>query len=365
MNPLFTKTYWQDVLHTFIEAVQTKKFWKELVQMTLGMFLGAAAVYYFLIPSHLIIGTISGLSIVINTLIGGNPDTFSYIVMAINAFLLLLAFLLIGNEFGAKTVYTAMILGPLTQVWDRVFPYTNFTHHVINNPDLLARLQAGEQVLDSYGNPYLISRAGELLEPIKSSVMAMGPQPGDVWFDLVCFVFLLSLCQAFEFRLNASTGGLDIIAKIINKYLHFDIGMSVTIGGVLICCTAFLINDFRMVIIGIVGSWVNGLVIDYFTATFARRKRVCIMSNEYERIRQYIVNDLVRGCSLYKVEGGFSGEQQTEIQVLLTINEFDQMMEFVHKNNIQAFITASDLSEVYGKWFIHRKRHGHVEIVNE
>ena len=101
----FTAAYWKELAISFWEALHTKKFWKELVVMTLGMVMGAAAVYYFLIPSHLIVGTISGLSIVINTVIGGNADTFSYLVMGINAFLLLLAFVLIGNEFGAKTVY--------------------------------------------------------------------------------------------------------------------------------------------------------------------------------------------------------------------------------------------------------------------
>ena len=122
MNEHFTKQYWLTLGRDFLHALRTKKFWRELIVMTLGMSVGAAAVYYFLMPSHLIIGTISGLSIVINTMIGGDADTFSYLVMGINAFLLLLAFLLIGNEFGAKTVYTAMILGPLTQVWDRSTP---------------------------------------------------------------------------------------------------------------------------------------------------------------------------------------------------------------------------------------------------
>ena len=302
----FTARYWTNLLKAFVSALGTKKFWKELVLMTIGMLFGAAAVYYFLMPSHLIVGTISGLSIVISTVLGGNADTFSYWVMGINAFLLLLAFLLIGNEFGAKTVYTAMILGPLTQLWDRIYPYTNFTHKVIENPDILAQLQAGQTVLDANGNPYLLNRAGEVLEQVKDSVMSAGIGMGDVWFDLICFVFMLSVCQAFEFRINASTGGLDILAKIINKYLHFDIGMSVTIGGALICSTAFLINDFRMVVIGLIGTWINGVVVDYFTASLNKRKRVCIISKDYDRIRRYIINDLLRGCSLYKVYGGFS-----------------------------------------------------------
>lgn len=357
LKEYLTISYWKTLLVAFFEAMKTKKFWWELVLMTVGMLFGAAAVYYFLMPSHLIVGTISGLSIVINTVLGGTPDTFSYWVMGINAFLLLLAFLLIGNEFGAKTVYTAMILGPMTQLWDRIYPYTNFTHKVIESPEILAQLKAGQTVMDANGNPYLLSRAGEVLEQVKESVMSAGLGMGDVWFDLVCFVFLLSACQAFEFRINASTGGLDILAKIINKYLHFDIGMSVSIGGALICCSAFLINDFRMVVIGLIGTWINGLVIDYFTMSMNKKKRVCIISPEYEKIRKFVIEKLVRGCTLYQVKGGYTGTEQYEIQTLLTMDEFAALMKYINENNIQAFMTAGNCSEVYGTWLVHKPKY--------
>ena len=365
LKQYFSKAYWRELLLDFWHALGTKKFWRELLYMTVGMSVGAIAVYYFLMPSHLIVGSISGLSIVFNTIIGGDADSFSIIVMSINAFLLLLAFILIGNEFGAKTVYTALILGPLTQMWDRIYPYTNLTHKVIDAPEILTQLQAGQTVLDANGNPYLLSRSGEVLEQVRDSVMSGGLGMGDVWFDLICFVLLLSICQAFLFRINASTGGLDILGKIVNKYLHFDIGTSVAIGGVIICCTAFLINDFRMVVIGIIGTWINGLVINYFTASLNRRKRVCIISTEHERIRKYIIEDLVRGCSLYKVQGGYSGEENLEIQSLLTQDEFAALMAFVRDNHIKAFITAGNCSEVYGLWFKHRKHNGKIEVVNE
>lgn len=365
LRTYFTLDHWRGLLVDFWHAMGTLKFWRELLIMTAGMSVGAAAVYYFLMPSHLIVGSISGLSIVLNTMMGGNADTFSYWVMGINAFLLLLAFVLIGNEFGAKTVYTAMILGPLTQVWDRIYPYTNLTHKVIENPEILTQLQAGQTVLDANGNPYLLSRSGEVLEQVRESVMSGGLGMGDVWFDLICFVLLLSACQAFLFRINASTGGLDILGKIVNKYLHFDIGSSVAIGGIIICCTAFLINDFRMVVIGIIGTWINGLAIDYFTASLNKRKRVCIISDQPERIRKYIVDTLVRGCSIYKVEGGYSGEEHLEIQVLLTQNEFSSLMAFIRNNKIHAFITAGNCSEVYGLWLRHKKVNGKVIAVNE
>ncbi|MGM9837439.1 MAG: YitT family protein [Paludibacteraceae bacterium] len=362
LRQYFTAIYWKEFAKSFWHTLHTRKFWKELVVMTFGMVLGAAAVYYFLIPSHIIVGTISGLSIIFNTLIGGNADTLSYWVMGINAFLLIMAFLLIGNEFGAKTVYTAMILGPLIQVWDRVFPYTNLTHRMVENDAVQAQLQAGETVLDMHGNPYLLDRAGNVLEQVKDSVMSAGLGMGDVWFDLVCFVFLLSICQAIEFRINASTGGLDILAKIANKYLHFDIGTCVTICGGLICCTAFLINDFRMVVIGLIGTWINGLVINYFSASFNLRKRVCIISQEHEKIRRFIIDDLVRGCSLYKVTGGYANEENIEIQTLLTVDEFSELMKFLQSNHIHAFMTASDCSEIYGLWLKHKKHNGKVSI---
>lgn len=353
----FTTAYWKDFALSFGQALHTRKFWKELVMMTIGMLLGAAAVYYFLMPSHLIVGTISGLSIVINTVCGGNADTLSFWIMGINAFLLLLAFVLIGNEFGAKTVYTAMILGPLIQFWDRVYPYTNFTHKIIDNQDILIQLSQGHSVLDPNGNPYLLSRSGEVLEQVRDSVMSAGLGMGDLWFDLICFVLLLSACQAFEFRINASTGGLDIIGKIINKYLHFDIGASVSIGGAIICGSAFLINDFRLVVIGLIGTWINGLVIDYFTVAMNNRKRVCIISPEWERIRKYIIEKEGRGCSLYEVEGGYTHTKQIEIQSLLTKDEYADLMKFMRDNNIQAFMTAGNCSEIYGTWLIHKTRY--------
>ena len=292
----------QEILH----PVVTWKFWKELIVMTLGMTVGAAAVYYFLMPSNLIIGSISGLSIVISQLLGGVK--VSLIVTVINAVLLILAWILIGAEFGAKTVYTALILGPLLEFWEKVMPYQS------------------------------------LMEPGATSVM------NDPWFDLLCFVLLLSISQAILFRINASTGGLDILAKIVNKYLHFDIGMSVTVAGALICCSAFTINPFRMVVIGLIGTWINGVVVDYFTDALNKRKKVCIISKDHEIIRQFITKDLVRGCSIYHLEGGYTGDEKIEIVALLTKHEYADLFNFMKEKNIDGFITASNVSEIYGNW---------------
>jgi len=285
-----------------------------MLTISVAMFIAAAAVYYFLVPSKLVVGSISGLSIVISGVLAnmGIVVKVSTVVLIINAILLVIAYILIGPEFGVKTAYAALVLGPMMDLWEKICPYEH------------------------------------LMEPGATSMM------GNLWFDLLCFVLVLSASQAILFRINASTGGLDIIAKIFNKYFHFDMGMSVTIAGVLICCTAFLINPFRLVIIGLIGTWINGLIVNYFMASLSRRKRVCIISREHERLRKYIIEDIVRGCTLYEVTGGYSGEKYMEIQTLLTQNEFANLMAFIRDNDIKAFITAGNVSEVYGLWSDHK-----------
>ena len=293
-----------------LKYLTTFKFWKELVVMTLGMMIAAGAVYYFMLPGKLVLGSITGLSIVVSNLfaLAGIPVKVSVVVTIINAILLLLAWLLIGKEFGAKTVYTALILGPLLELWEKILPYE------------------------------------KLIEPGMNSVM------GEPLLDLICFVLVVSISQTILFSINASTGGLDILAKIVNKYLHFDIGVSVTVAGAVICCTAFAIHPFRLVVTGLVGTWMNGLTLDYFTASLNKRKRVCIISKDYEEIRRYIVEKLNRGCSLYEVKGGYSGDVNVEVQALLTQEEFSSLMNLIRNKNIQAFITAGNVSEVYGLW---------------
>ena len=170
-------------LKTLTAPLGTWKFWKELIIMTVGMFIAAAAVYYFLVPSKIVVGSISGLSIVISALFenAGIAVKVSTVVLVINAILLVLAYFLIGKEFGLKTCYTALILGPMMDVWEKICP------------------------------------SSALLAPGSTSVM------GELWFDLLCFVLILSMSQAIMFRINASTGGLDILAKIVIPLRHWPV----------------------------------------------------------------------------------------------------------------------------------------------
>lgn len=293
-----------------------KKFWIEIVALVAALLVGAAAVYYFLIPGNLILGSISGLAMVICSLLesAGIAMKVSVMVLILNAFLLILAYVFLGPEVGLKTIIASLLLGPFMDLWAWICPYDR------------------------------------LIEPGLTSVM------GDPIFDLLGFVLLLGASQAFLFRINASTGGLDIVAMIMKKYLHWDIGTSVTVSGVIVCLSSFLVNPFRLVVIGLIGTWFNGIVVDYFTVSLNKRKRVCIISNEYEKIRQYIISTLCRGCSMYEVKGGFRETPGVEIQTILTQGEFASLMEYIRKEDIHAFITAGNCSEIYGLWRPNRKK---------
>lgn len=288
--------------------------------MTFAMGIAAIAVHYFMQPSGLIVGSISGLSIVIYRITG---IPVSALTFSINLILLVLAYFLIGKEFGIKTVYTALILSP----WLRLF-----------------------EVIDKkYG--------------IDPATLFQFPNGTDYWFYLLGFVVILSATQAILFNINASTGGLDIIAKIVNKYLHIDLGTSVTVAGAIICCSAFFIpgNSLYLIFLGFIGTWINGIVVDYFTAGLNAKKRVCIISPEYEKIRDFTVNTLKRGCTLYPVKGGYSQDDKVELQAILTNEEFAKLMEKIKDDNIHAFITAGRVSEVYGLWLRHSRKHSELD----
>lgn len=293
-----------------IAFLKSAKFWKEIIILLLGILVGAAAVYYFLIPGNLILGSISGLAMVICSALEGIGISIkvSMMVLALNSILLVLAYVFLGPEVGFKTVIASLVLGPFMDLWAWICPYEN------------------------------------LMQPGMTSVM------GSTVFDLLAFILLLGASQAILFRINASTGGLDIVALIMKKYLHCEIGTAVTVSGMAVCLSAFFVHPFHMVAIGIIGTWFNGIVVDYFTASLNKRKRVCIISPEYDRIRRYIVDDLYRGCSLYSQKGGFTGRENVEIQAILSQGEFASLMEFIRDNDIKAFITAGNCSEVYGLW---------------
>lgn len=275
-----------------------QKIVKEYAIVTIGTLMIALATYFFMIPSNVVIGSISGLSMVISNFI---PIPMSVILLAFNAILLTIGFIFLGKEFGAKTVYSALSLPIMLSVFETVFP---------NNTSLT----------------------------------------NDIIIDTVCYLLLVSIAQAILFHINASSGGTDIIAKLMNRYLHVDIGNAIAFSGICIALTSVFVYDTKTVVLGLLATYANGIVVDNYINGFNRRKRVCVISDEYEQIQQFIMNNLNRGVTLYKAVGGFNNDQRMELVTILTRSEYGALMSYLNEVDAKAFVTVSTVNEVVGNW---------------
>lgn len=281
-----------------------KKFIREYGLITAGILIIAAAVYFFMIPSNVIVGSLSGLVIVLANFI---PLPISVMTFILNGVLLIIGFIFIGKEFGAKTVYTSVMLPVFLFIFEKIVPN------------------------------------------IKSLT-------GDILIDTICYVLVVSIGLAMLFNANASSGGLDIAAKMVNKYMHVEIGKAMTITGMCVAVSSILIYDTKSVVMSILATYVNGIVIDSFISGFNRRKRVCILSDHYELLQKFIVEELKRGVTLYKATGGYNREERTELQTILTQNEYGRLLEYLHTVDVKAFVTVSTVNEVIGEWNVAKKR---------
>lgn len=281
-----------------------KKIIKEYAIVTVGTFLVSAAIFFFMIPSKIAVGSISGLSVMLSYVA---PIPVSAWMLLFNAVLLVIGFLLLGREFGAKTVYSS-ILAPIFQ--------------------------------------YIFELGFPKIESLT----------GDVVVDTLCYLLIVAIGQALLFRINASSGGMDIIAKILNKYAHFELGTAMTLGGMCVAVSGFLVYDTPCVIVGILATYGNGIILDNFINGFNRRKRVCILSDKYEQIQEFIVTKLNRGVTLYQAVGGFKKSEKIEIVTILARNEYAILMNYLREVDENAFVTVSTVNEVVGNWSRNRRR---------
>lgn len=280
-----------------------KKILKEYAIITVGVFVVALAVYFFLMPSNVVIGSLAGLIMVIAEFV---PLKISVLTFIANAILLAIGFLLVGKEFGGKTVYCSLLMSVYLAIFEVVFPnFTSFTN--------------------------------------------------DQFLDALCYLVVVSVGLALLFNANASSGGLDIIAKLMNKFLHIEMGKAMAISGMVTAATSVLVYDSKSVVLSILGTYANGIVIDSFIDGFNKRRHVCILSKEYEKIQRYIVDELKQGVTLYKAIGGFSNDEKIELVTILDRTSYAKLLQFVHSVDEHAFMTVSTTNEIIGHWNIKDK----------
>ena len=267
---------------------------KEVAILTGAIAIIAAAVYFFLVPSHTSVSSISGLGIVLSNFV---PLPLSAITMVLNTVLLIIGFLTCGKEFGAKTVYTSVMLSVFLGLYERLFPDA-------------------------------------------------GSMTGSQELDVLCYILVVSIGLCILFNRNASSGGLDIVAMIMNKYLHMELGKAMSLAGMCVALSAALVYDKKTVVLSILGTYFNGMVLDHFIFDNSIKRRVCIITEKEEALRQFIINDLHSGATMYEAIGAYNFEKHNEIITIVDKKEYQKLMDFINREDPKAFVTIYNVSSM-------------------
>ena len=272
----------------------TKRTVKEFAAITIGTAIVAIAVYFFMMPSHVTVGSATALAMVLNNFI---PLPVSVITLSINIILLIIAFILLGSEFGIKTVYCAILLPVMLYILEQLLP------------DFQSITQ-------------------------------------DPLLDVICYILVVGVGLAVLFSCNASSGGLDIVAKLMNKFLRMDLGKAMSISGILVALSSAICYDKKIVVLSVLGTYFGGLVVDHFIFGLNIKRKVCIISGREEEITNFILHDLHSGASLYDVIGAYNKVVRREINVIVDNNEYRRLMDYVRKIDPKAFITVYSVNEI-------------------
>ena len=267
---------------------------KETGILTVAVAIIAAAVYFFLVPSHASVSSISGLGIVLSNFV---PLPLSAITMILNVVLLLIGFVTCGKEFGIKTVYTSIMLPLFLGLFEVVFP-----------------------------------KAGSMTDSQE--------------LDVLCYILVVSVGLSILFNRNASSGGLDIVAKIMNKYLHIELGRAMSLSGMCVALSAALVYDKKTVVLSVLGTYFNGIILDHFIFDQNRKRRVCIITGKEEELRRFIIQDLRSGATVYEAIGAYNLEKHNEIITIVDKSEYQKLMKFINEIDPKAFITVYNVSSM-------------------
>lgn len=267
---------------------------KEFLIITGGTVIVAAAVFFFMMPSHVSVGSGAALAMVLSNFI---PLPVSVITLIMNIFLLIIGFLLIGPEFGVKTVYCAILMPCIIGVYELVFP--NF-QSITQDPLL----------------------------------------------DVICYILVVGIGLGILFTHNASSGGLDIVAKLMNKFLGMEVGKAMSISGILVALSSALCYDKEIVVLSILGTYFGGMLVDHFIFGINIKRRVCIISSHLDEIVRYILHDLRSGATINEIIGAYDNTPRREVITIVDKNEYRKLMEYVKKLDPKAFITVYSVSEI-------------------
>lgn len=273
---------------------------RDFAILNMGILATAIGLHYFLIPANLAVGGVTGFAMVVNAYL---PFiSIGQCMFIMNVVLFVLAFLLIGKEFGANTIYSSFAL-----------------------TGLIALLEG--------------------LTPLSA------PLVSDLMINLIYGIVIQGIGMGILFHQNASTGGTDIIAKILNRMFKIDIGKSLLLSDFLVTLMAGMAFGPVLGMYAVLGIVINAAVIDNLIEGLNRKISVSVISKDYKQIQKFILEDLERGATLYRAQGAYSGEEKAVVNSILSRREFVRLKQYVHQQDKMAFVTASNIKEVLGEGF--------------
>lgn len=271
---------------------------KEYGVITLGVLIVVISFEFFFFPNNIASGGVSGLALVLNKLFGLEPGIIMFIC---NVILFAIAFIFIGGNFGVKSMYAAFSLSGILSIIEKI------------------------------GAPNAITDNLILASIFGSALLALG--------------------SAIIFSQDASTGGTSITAKLLNKYCHMDIGKGMLISDSIVIILAMYTFGIELGLFGLLSVYLTGNLIDKFINGAKSCKKVLIFTKKEQLVIDFIKNDINRGCTILKGQGGYSGEDSNVILTILDRRQFLKLKKFMQENNPEAFITVSTANEVLGEGF--------------
>lgn len=274
---------------------------KRFLFVNIGVILVAVGLHFFLVPNSLAVGGTSGLSIEINHLFPFIP--VPYILTALNTILVVIGFIFIGADFGFYTVYASISLGVFLRIL-------------------------------------------EVIVPLSGSIVE-----GDIFINLIFGIFIQAVGIGIVVNQGASTGGTDIVAKIVETYTRFSFGQGLIMSDGVVTVLAALLYGPKLGMYALLGAFINSTVIDRMIAGFDTKYHITIVSKEIEKINQFILVDLYRGSTIYEAKGGYKMEDRNILVTVVNKNDYVKLKEFIRKTDKEAFMYVSTVTEVEGYGF--------------
>ena len=275
---------------------------RDFITMTLGTLIVSVGVYFFKFPNNFSTGGVSGISVLLGSLIEGIST--SQLVLIINCILLAVGFVFIGRSFGGNTVYCSLLLSLSVNIYEKLFPLAS-------------------------------------------------PMTDQPLLELFFAVLLPSFGSALLFYSDASTGGTDIIAMVFKKYTNMDIGNALFYSDVVIACSTFFVFGMKTGLFSVLGLLSKSVVVNWVMNGLTLSKNCTIITSAVHchEVCTFITSELHRGATIMDCKGFYSDENKKAVISVIRKNQLVSLRDSIKAVDPHAFIIVTDTNQIFGRGF--------------